>query len=152
MLKTRFNEHYRRMSKPKKTDTFLYRHFKRTGHSINNISIQPVEKIYYDVNSTARFKIIKRHETEVKWIKSLQIPFPSGFNDNIYHEGNISKMSDFDIFSLLECRKRKTRSHGTMKDGKYKRKLRAFKRNKKGKRKVQGVPQSQTAALPRILG
>ena len=67
-----------------------------------------MEKIYYDVNSTARFKIIKRHKTELKWIKSLQTPFPLGFNDNIYHEGNISKMPEFDIFSLLECRKRKT--------------------------------------------
>ena len=112
-----------------KTDTFLSFHFKRTGHSLNDVSIQPVEKIYYDVNSTARFEIIKRHETELKWIKSLQTPFPLRFNDKIYHEGNISIMSDFDIFSLLECRKRKTRSHGTRKNGNYKRKLRAFKRN-----------------------
>ena len=44
MFKIRFNEHYRRMSKPKKTDTFLYRHFKRTDHSVKDISIQPVEK------------------------------------------------------------------------------------------------------------
>ena len=27
-----------------------------------------------------------------------------GFNDNIYHEGNISKMPDFDVFSVLECK------------------------------------------------
>ena len=87
------------MSKPKKTDTFLYRHFKRTRHSGNDISIQPVEKIYYDVNSTARFKIIKRQETELKWIKSLQTPFPLGFNDNIYHEGTVSIMPDFDILA-----------------------------------------------------
>ena len=97
ILKTRFNEHYHRIRKPKKTDTFLYRHFKRTGHSLNDVSIQSMEKIYYDVNSTARFKIIKRHETELKWIKSLQTPFPLGINDNIYHESNISIMSNFDI-------------------------------------------------------
>ena len=35
----------------------------------------------------------------------LQSPFPLGFNDNIYHEGNISKMPDFDVFSVLECKK-----------------------------------------------
>ena len=75
-----------------------------------------MEKIYYDVNSTARFKIIKQHETELKWIKLLQTPFPLGFNDNIYHEGNISIMPDFDIFSLLDCRKGKTRSHSTRKN------------------------------------
>ena len=41
-------------------------------------------KITYDENPTQRFKIIKRHETELKWIKLLQTPFPlGGFNDNI---------------------------------------------------------------------
>ena len=32
--------------------------------------------------------------------------------DNINHEGNTSKIQDFDVFSLLEFRKRKSRSHG----------------------------------------
>ena len=35
--------------------------------------------------------------------------FPLGFNDNIYHEGNISEMPDFDVFSLSEIKKRKKR-------------------------------------------
>ena len=39
-----------------------------------------------------------RHELELKCIKRLQTPFPLGFNDNIYHEGNISKMPYFDVF------------------------------------------------------
>ena len=47
-----------------KIDNFLYRHFKRKGHTAANILVQPVEKITYDANSTSRFKIIKRHETE----------------------------------------------------------------------------------------
>ena len=75
-----------------------------------------------------RFKIIKRHGTELKWIKLLQTPFQLEFNDNIYHEANISKMPDFDVFSLLECRKRKTRSHGIRKNGNYKHKNRVNKR------------------------
>ena len=74
-------------------------------------------------------KIIKRHETELKWIKLLQTPFPLGFNDNIYHEGNISKMPDFDVFPLLEIRKRKSRPHGIRKKGYSKRKKRAVKRS-----------------------
>ena len=45
-----------------------------------------------------------------------------GFNDNIYQEGNISKMPDFDVFSLLEIRKRKCRSHGKRQKGNDKRK------------------------------
>ena len=35
------------------------------------------------------------------WIKLKQTPHPLGFNDNIYHEGNISRLPDFDVFSLL---------------------------------------------------
>ena len=88
-LKTRFREHFRKMKKPKKIDTFLYRHFKNNGHPPSKIVIQPVEKNIYDPNSSTRLKNIKRHETELKWIKFLQSPFPLGFNDNIYHEGNI---------------------------------------------------------------
>ena len=65
-LQKRFGEHYRRMKKPKPIDTFLYQHFKRTGHSPNDVL---VEKLTYDKNSSSRFKIIKRHETELKWIK-----------------------------------------------------------------------------------
>ena len=117
------------MKKPKPINTFLYQHFKRTGHSPNDVLVQPVEKLTYDKNSSSRFKIIKRHETELKWIKLLQTPFPLGFNDNIYHEGNISKIPDFDVFSLLEIRKRKSRSHGIRKKGNDKRKKRAVKRS-----------------------
>ena len=41
-----------------------------------------------------------------------------GFNDNIYHEGSISRLPDFDGF----FRKRKKRSHGKRKNGNLKRK------------------------------
>ena len=58
-LKTRFREHFRKMKKPKKFDTFLYRHFKNNGHSPSKIVIQPVEKIIYDPNSSNRLKILR---------------------------------------------------------------------------------------------
>ena len=114
------------MKNPKLIDTFLYQHFKLTGHSPNDVSVQPDEKLTYDKNSSSRFKIIKRHETELKWIQLLQTRFPVGFNDNIYH-GNISKMPGVDVFSLFEIRKRKFRSHGLRKRGNGKRKQRAVK-------------------------
>ena len=74
--------------------------FKQTNHSSSIISIQPVEKITYGDNSTKRYRNILRHELELKWIKLLQTPHPLGFNDNIYHEGNISRLPEFDVFSL----------------------------------------------------
>ena len=61
--------------------------------------------------------------------KIIQTPFPLRFIDYIYHEGNISKMPDFDVFSLLEIRKSKSRSHGMRKKGNGKRKKRAVKRS-----------------------
>ena len=83
--------------------------------------LQPVEEMILNPNSTERYKNIFRHETELKWIKSLQTPFPLGYNDNIYHQGNISKMPDFDVFSLLDIRRRNRRSRGKSKNGNLKR-------------------------------
>ena len=117
-LKQRFSEQYSRMNKPK-NDNFLYRHFK--------CKWKPVEKITYDANSTSRCKTVKRHETEIKWIKLLQTPYPLELNDNIYHGINISKMPDFDVFPLMEFRKRIARSHGIKKNGNCKRKSRVKK-------------------------
>ena len=84
--------------------------------------VQPVEKIIHKSNSTERFKNILKHELELKWIKRLQTPFPLGVNDNIYHEGYISKIPDSNAFSLLDIRKRNKRSHGKRKNGNFKRK------------------------------
>ena len=162
-LQKRFGEHYRTMKKPKPIDTFLYQHFKLTGHSPNGVLVQPVEKLTYDKNSSLRFTIIKRHETELKWIKLLQTPFPLGFNDNIYHEGKISKIPDFDVFSLLEIRKRKSRSHGIRKKGNGKRKKHAVKRSNTslkdlskvledhGRNSVLSILSSLTISVLRIL-
>ena len=68
-LQKRSGEHCRRMKKPKLIDTFLYQHFKLTGHSPSDVLVQPMEKLTYDKNSPSRFKIIKRHETELKYYK-----------------------------------------------------------------------------------
>ena len=46
-----------------------------------------------------------------------------GFNDNIYHEGNIYRLPDFDgVFSLLDIRIRNKRCHGKRKIDYLKRK------------------------------
>ena len=59
-----------------------------------------MEKISYDKNSSARLKYIKRFETELELIKSLQTSFPLGFTDNI------SKMLVFGVIPLSGSRKR----------------------------------------------
>ena len=77
-LKNRFGEHYRKIKKPKKIDTFLYQHFKRTGYSPDNVLVQPVEKLIYDENSSVRF-IPSKDLNQLKWIKLLQSASPLGF-------------------------------------------------------------------------
>ena len=103
------------MKKSCKIDNFLYRHLKLTisNHYASNISVQPVETIFYDDNPTKRYRNILRHELELKKIKLLQTPLPLKFNDNICHEGNISRLPDFDVlfFLLLGIPKRNKRSH-----------------------------------------
>ena len=78
-----------------------------------------MEELSYDEHSSVRFN--KRLETELKWIKLLQSASPLGFYDNFFHEGNIFEMPDLDVFSLLEIRKRKPRSHGKRQKGNDKR-------------------------------
>ena len=43
-------------------------------------------------------------------------------------KATFSKMPDFDVFSVLECKKRKSRSHGKRKNGNIKRKICTEKR------------------------
>ena len=65
-LQKRFGEHYRRIRKPKNNDTFLYQHFKRTGHSPNNVIVQPVEKISYDESFGKVFRLDSRTSNDLK--------------------------------------------------------------------------------------
>jgi hypothetical protein len=102
----------------------LYQHFRKSGHDLEHITIQPVEHISYDKNATSSFKSKARFIAELKWIRNLQTPFPLGLNDNIYQSGNISKEPSIDIFSIYSTRKRKSRSHGIRKNGNIKRKSR----------------------------
>ena len=54
----------------------------------------------------------------------MLLNFSLGFNENIHHDSNISKLPDYDgFFSLLECEKRKSRSHGKRNYGNIKRKI-----------------------------
>ena len=73
----------RRMKKPRQIDNFFDRHFKLINNSLSHISIQLVETILYDDNSTKRYRNILRHELELKWIRLLQTPHPLGYIDTV---------------------------------------------------------------------
>ena len=55
-LKTRFREHFCKMKKPKKFDTFLIVISKVMVIHLVKIAIEPVEKIIHDPNSSTRLK------------------------------------------------------------------------------------------------
>jgi hypothetical protein len=102
----------------------LYQHFSVTGHSINYLTIHPVEQIIFKNNVSDTYKFKARCMAELDWIKRLQTPYPLGLNDNIFNKGNISKNNNIDIFALFKQRRRKTRSHGRRINGNIKRKHR----------------------------
>ena len=59
----------------------------------------------------------------------MQSHFPLGFSDSIYHEGNDSKMPDFDVFfSLLGCKNVKVDLMVSVKNGNIKSKIYTEKR------------------------
>ena len=107
------------MKKPKKIDTCLYRHFKNNGHSPSKILIQPGEKNIYDPNSSSRSKNIKRHETELKWIKNLQSPFQVLM---IIYTMKVIFLKCLILMGFFSFGMQKSRSHGKRKNGNIKRK------------------------------
>ena len=44
-LKIRYREHYYNIGNTSKHKTYLYQHFRNTGHTVNNLFIQPVEQV-----------------------------------------------------------------------------------------------------------
>ncbi len=88
-LKTRFSQHCSKIRNNSKINTFLYKHFKQSGHTLKQVTVQPVEKLTFDNSASKAFKIRARLISEHKWIQKLQTPYPLGLNDNIYQEGNI---------------------------------------------------------------
>ena len=99
VLKTRLKEHLFKIKKRRKLIVFFINISRKLVIRDHVVKFWfNLKKNIYTLQFYRKTKNILRHELELKWIKRLQTPFPLGFNDNIYHEGNISKMPDFDVF------------------------------------------------------
>ena len=126
-LKGRFRSHlYKiRNNSKRKYKNFLYDHFIKYNHSIEHVKITPVE-ILSKLSGKSKNDMKKRRlSAELNWIKRLQTPYPFGFNDQIYQQGNISSIrSNINIFSLKPEVRRKRRSHGVRRNGLSRRKQR----------------------------
>ena len=122
-LKTRFREHFYKIKNNNKFYNFIYQHFNKTGHSVTNILIQPVEQLIFDNGTSNQYQFKARCVSELEWIKRLQTAYPLGLNDNILNVGNISKKKIINSFSLFSKRLRNKRSHGERKNGNFRRKF-----------------------------
>ena len=104
---------------------FLYDHFIKYNHSIENVTITPVEILSKQPGDSKNDMKKRRLSAELNWIKRLQTPYPLGLNDQIYQQGNISSVrSNINVFSLKPDVRRKRRSHGVRRNGLSRRKQR----------------------------
>ena len=103
-LKTRFSEHFHKMKKLKYLIGFFIAIAKNWTHLVKLLFNQL--KRIYDPHSSSIFKNIIRHETELKWIKFLQSPFPLGFMIMYTMKVMFLKRQILmGFFSFLECKK-----------------------------------------------
>ena len=71
--------------------SLLYRHFHQPNHSVDDMRVQILEKIYHSSGSTSLSTPIR--ERELFWIKELGTAKPYGFNDEIKGVGTLSSTS-----------------------------------------------------------
>ena len=99
------NNHRNRLSKL--TNLYLYNHFSSDGHSVDDISIMPIEGII--ANDRASINSI-RLEREDYWCRELCTYYPYGLNDNVRKMGNISKCKgELVVNTLFNKQQRKYR-------------------------------------------
>ena len=89
-LRSRMNGH--RSAIKKGGQSLLNRHFHQPNHSVDDMRVQILEKIYHSSGSPS-FNTPLRRERELFWIKELGTAKPYGFNDQIKGVGTLSSNS-----------------------------------------------------------
>ena len=89
-LRSRMNGH--RSAIKKGGQSLLHRHFHKPNHSVDNVRVQILEKIYHGSGSPSLSTPLRR-ERELFWIKELGTAKPYGFNDQIKGAGTLSSTS-----------------------------------------------------------
>ena len=89
-LRSRMNGH--RSAIKKGGQSLLHRHFHQPNHSVDDMRVQILEKIYHSSGSPSLSTPLRR-ERELFWIKELGTAKPYGFNDQIKGVGTLSSTS-----------------------------------------------------------
>ena len=93
--------------------TCLYTHFNGPHHSILNMKVRILEKIYHPSNSS-KLSRSYRKQREHYWMTELGTAMPYGCNDNILGVGNLSspRGNRVNVMGLFNSHVRRRRSHG----------------------------------------
>ena len=91
----------------------LHRHFHQPDHSVDDMRVQILEKIYHSSENPALHTSIRR-TSKLFWIKELGTAKPYGFNDQINGVSTLSSISckKTNIYGLFNKQLRRKRSHG----------------------------------------
>ena len=91
----------------------LHRHFHQSNHSVDDMRVQILEKIYHSSGSPSLSTPLRR-ERELFWIKELGTAKPYGFNDQIKGVGTLSSTSckKMNAYTLFKKHQRRKSSHG----------------------------------------
>ena len=110
-LRSRMNGH--RSAIKKGGQSLLHRHFHQPDHSVDDMSVQILEKVYHGSENPTLLTSLRRTR-ELFWIKELGTAKPYGFNDQIKGVGTLSSISckKTNIYSLFNKQPRRKRSHG----------------------------------------
>ena len=97
----------------KRGQSLLHRHFHQPNHSVDDMRVQILEKIYHNSGSPSLSTLLRR-ERELFWIKELGTAKPYGFIDQIKGLGNLSSTSckKMNVYTLFNKHQRRKRSHG----------------------------------------
>ena len=82
--------------------SLLHRHFHQPDHSVDDMRVQILEKVYHSSENPTLLTSLRRTR-ELFWIKELGTAKPYGFNDQIKGVGTLSRKQTF-IVSLINNR------------------------------------------------
>ena len=90
-LKRRMSNHRNRVKSLQPQP--LYKHFNSDGHSLDDLTIQPIEEVVLEPGDEMSLHS-KRLSREDFWMRELKTIQPYGLNDNVRSVGNISKLPE----------------------------------------------------------
>ena len=110
-LRSRISGH--KASIQNKGQSLLHRHFHQPNHSVDDMRVHILEKIYCSPNQ-AKLSTLFRRDRELFWIKELGTAKPYGFNDQVEGVGTLSSPSSkkINVYTSFNNQSRRELSHG----------------------------------------